>query len=1529
MLGLFANLPRPVQALVLVGGLVGIGSGVMAFVPGGFQRLFMWIAIGVVLVVILLLLFRGVLWLRSRSKSKPFAEALARGGRGTADPAQKARMDDLRKKFEDGVTTFKAAGKDLYSLPWFLLAGPPGSGKTEALRHCNVGFPPGLQDPLQGAGGTLNMHWWFTNHSVVLDTAGRMFMTEDDPEWKSFMKLLKTARPRCPINGLLLVISSESLLKDSSEKIEQTAGVIARQLDVIQRTLDVRFPVSVIVTKCDKIVGFREFFETITQPDVQHQILGWSNPAQLDEKFDPASVDKHLETVRQRLIRRRFGLLQNPVHTEDPNARRTDQVDELFELPDNLVRIAPRLRRYLEMIFVAGEWSPKPLFLRGIYFTSSMREGQALDVSLAQALGIDVDSIPGDKEWDKEKSYFLRDVFMAKVFREKGLVTRAVNVSKSIRRQRTALIATSMAATVILGGLVALGVFTFKSSLKGPADFWRAARVAFLGDDREGLDPVDLRLFADGPNGEPVFRGTERLDSEVLDEEIDTPVTFLKRTAERANTPVETPTIAKPVGGFLGFGDSFLEPQRAAHRRIFEHAALAPLVDQARSKLQNEKTWGPEAVAALAELVRLQTFAHGQTPDVDGSLAGAIKGALEDGGRDTRKKAEPRAAIDADALARYVLGGDEAVGTGYFSRDYRNSRNELALAVSRAYPDSTFGGDGPAALLQGDEARSVQVVDDAATNLVESLANPESGSDTDMGRLNALLTALQAFDAAEKDLQQFSWLRAPRAGDAPADPTTGEDYERFAEGARERLASLKKAKGQVDEAAGKLGASIDDPMGLFAKARAESIARAKSAAQRLIEQLPTSPSSMGEGLIADAAKKAEAADPRRRLLRDLRDRLTAAQATIETQLGAKLDAKESELRGVAPLVAMGNRDREERRAYEVRWSMADRAGNSLEQGVPEATAGRVSLLAADLRSIDDSSKSDLDDIASWGAWEARRDAKLDADQRRALTDGGVEARRVHTRIVELAAAKRRQEAVLAAIARWPRDDRGVEALVKSLADERVGTEDPDLALRRLKAPPVPMTPLASEEEFRREYHIDAAKLVMQDYAGLRALVRPANNAKPTLLGAKEIEERADYRAMEGVTRRYAERFIEYWRNEALGTATPSVPAWADFAAALPRVNIIDLRDTLRDLRTNVQQAFDATPPMLRPPTFDRTKTETLDQFAGVDSDAFMSDLRSQLDRWRRVAQQAAPDARRDIVDVWMNGQASKEYFAAFQPAGRGIKWWNDAQLLGLELLRKATAGDDPFGLIVATGKGVPLVICPDATPDLTPDQVRQVADAARRLAVRGTGGALRSPTADSALDQDVNTKLRLLSGRSALDDNRKMLEWFERVSEVADAVGKEKAFGVMVQHSRSQPPPARGGGPAAADQFGYAKLFVGGQAVGEAFNLSQPLDAERARRLRIPVPLPAGQGAEIQLFKEDPATNPNAQPASTIPMPGVWSVLRSGLVEGGEYRANDGGGWRVVVSNGTHYLWLDVTFDQDARLPARDRWPTWSEWPKP
>ena len=450
------NLPTPIK----VGLLVVSGGGIMAAMWYILPPQILWIVfIGIAIIVLLLLLYRYLLKWRKKREAAPMERGIIDSAcaapQGISAAAHMARLDDLRKIFEDGIKKFHAAGKSLYDFPWYMIVGEPGSGKTEAIRHCNIGFPPGLQDQFQGAGGTLNMNWWFTDHAVILDTAGRLMFEEVETggtsEWKEFLALLKKSRPRCPINGVFLVIPSDSLIKDTADEIEQKASKIARQFDTIQRTLDVRFPVFVVVTKSDLINGFRDFFDNLEDPQLQHQIFGWSNPAQLDEPYNTSFIDQQLTTIRGRLFRRRLALLQDIMSKSDePGAKKMCEIDTLYAFPQSITKIAQRMARYLELVFSVGsQWSCKPLFFRGIYFTSSMREGSALDEDLAESLGVPIDSLPDGRVWERDRAYFLRDLFIKKVFREKGLVTNATSAKKQHRR-RKATILFSAAASVIL-----------------------------------------------------------------------------------------------------------------------------------------------------------------------------------------------------------------------------------------------------------------------------------------------------------------------------------------------------------------------------------------------------------------------------------------------------------------------------------------------------------------------------------------------------------------------------------------------------------------------------------------------------------------------------------------------------------------------------------------------------------------------------------------------------------------------------------------------------------------------------------------------------------------------------------------------------------------------------------------------------------------------------------------------------------------------------------------------------------------------
>lgn len=613
LLDSFRRLPYWAQTQILlltVVAVIGIGLKlnwtIAAFVLGGL--LVTALAVG------------GLFWFIHRARAR---RAEAFGGemnqlntqtpRGISDPAKQARLDDLRRNFTQGLARFSAVGKDFYKLPWYVIVGEPGAGKTEAIRHSGVGFPPGMQDELQGVGGTINMNWWFTNQAVILDTAGRLLFEEVEPgstnEWREFLSLLKKHRPNCPINGLFLALPADSLIREEPAEIERKAGRIARQLEVIQRQFDLRFPVFVVVTKCDLLNGFREFFDGIDDPAAKNQMIGWSNPDPLDAPFRTELVDAHIETSLARLRRRRMALLSDPVALAGAQARRIDEVDRLYALPQSLALMAPRMRRYLEIIFTANEWSAKPLFLRGIYFTSSLREGSALDQELAEAIGVGVDQLPEGRAWDREETYFLRDVFLEKGFREKGLVTRASNTTQLLRKRQAVIFGAAFAAVAFLALFSILAQQALQRSIARQGGYWMRAADGWGADNR--WQPIIAPKGGAFSGDQPVGPG-EKANTQLLfhgaDENL---VQFHSDLRELASTPLSVAWVFRPLASF---GVGIDGDRRRAERVVFEDNVTRPLLDTARAQMLAGAPATPEVEGgALLALLRFEAAAARKT----------------------------------------------------------------------------------------------------------------------------------------------------------------------------------------------------------------------------------------------------------------------------------------------------------------------------------------------------------------------------------------------------------------------------------------------------------------------------------------------------------------------------------------------------------------------------------------------------------------------------------------------------------------------------------------------------------------------------------------------------------------------------------------------------------------------------------------------------------------------------------------------------------------------------------------------------
>lgn len=833
------NLPRAIRLLLILAAIGAIALGV-ALAPSPVN----WLILALVVVGLLVLAIYGVaLKALDKRRISPFQASLGENvgaaPKQVRDPAARARIDELRSKFEEGAGVFREHGKDLYSIPWYLIVGEPGSGKTEAVRHSGVGFPPGLQDELQGAGGTLNMNWWFTNHAVILDTAGRLLFEEIEAgstsEWREFLKLLRSARPNCPVNGMLLVIPADSLIKDTGEEIEAKAGKIAEQLDHIQRALGVRFPVFVVITKADLINGFREFFDDMTDPSVQHQMLGWSNPAPLDSAFDPEAVEEHLRTVRERLLRRRLRLLGSVGAGVDSGI---EKADAMYAFPDSMMKMAPRLRRYLEMVFVQGEWSTRPLFLRGIYFTSSMREGSALDQDLAEVLGVEVDSLPEGRAWERDRSYFLKDLFLSKVFKERGLVTRAASASMTKRRRQAAVLAAGFVLVVAIGLLTWLGDRQLREAIIGPSEFWTklndtmrdaSGNVTMGVRDLELVYYDELESIHQYAGSNPVGLGSVGTLSMVE----------VQGEARRRSTEApDPPAIFGPVATV--WGDPFEEAPRV-QRALFEKSVLEPLVNRTRALISREgEPWPVGATEALGELIGIELAAR--SDDAQASD------------------------LDLDRLLSFVLSGNEKVTADQRTLDAQ----ALQQVLQDSYAD---GASWPPDGVRGVEGVSGRVVRVGVDRYVEHWTERGGADSRTLGEIEALADACERFDEAERALTAL--------GDTgPSQPAWGDAF-----------AALEAARDALDDANVAAGAARSlDTASLQSRVREESLDAARESFQTLLRRLETDEGERDDTFRSDLRAKIEgswsglerAVDRR---LSDAQDRVERYQDTLLARVG--------------------------------------------------------------------------------------------------------------------------------------------------------------------------------------------------------------------------------------------------------------------------------------------------------------------------------------------------------------------------------------------------------------------------------------------------------------------------------------------------------------------------------------------------------------------------------------------------------------------------------------------------------------------
>ncbi|NSZ66019.1 type VI secretion system membrane subunit TssM [Agrobacterium tumefaciens] len=429
------------------------------------------IAIGTIvaiwLVYIVVTIYRG------RKQDKELVDSIER----EALANRQAEIGEIQTRLKEALALLRRVTKKrfgyIYDLPWYVIFGAPGSGKTTALTNSGLQFPLGDalgENAVKGIGGTRNCNWWFADEAILIDTAGR-YTTQDDLDgsskagWEGFLGLLRRYRRSQPINGALVTLSIPDLLTRDPEEQRQELRSIRQRLSELDEYLHARVPVYIVLTKADLLHGFVEFFDGFNKTDRQQV---WGTTFKLDESYSAENLPQRL-TEEFELLQQRVDAMLIERLQQEQNAEIRGRI---FRFPAELARLKDRLHEALAELCASSPLIEAPL-LRGVYFASGTQP--------------ETEGSPAAPR--TRRSYFLSRLFKDVIFPEAALVMRDKRLSgRQLLVRRIAYGASAAAVAIVFTGWI----FTYLANTQALAEADRK-----LGAYEQLVQGIPVRDVAD------------------------------------------------------------------------------------------------------------------------------------------------------------------------------------------------------------------------------------------------------------------------------------------------------------------------------------------------------------------------------------------------------------------------------------------------------------------------------------------------------------------------------------------------------------------------------------------------------------------------------------------------------------------------------------------------------------------------------------------------------------------------------------------------------------------------------------------------------------------------------------------------------------------------------------------------------------------------------------------------------------------------------------------------------------------------
>lgn len=364
--------------------------------------------LGVVLVIVVLFVILRVsmgLWGRYRKQREVRSlhqdlmiwtrlSALVRGGKDAeqAKSELSVKLQLINRCFADGlkhVRQHRHLGKQQ---PWILLVGEPQAGKTLLIQNSALDWrymraPDTIS--AQNTASELPLQIVVGPEAVLLEVKGKIFFDAwaegSGAEFAHMIKLLRNNhRGRSlPLHGVVLCIPADALLADHAEISQRKAALIADELLRVTEQLKMYLPVTVMITKLDEVLGFREYAAAMGEK-MSSQALGFSLNTQ--EGYSVARVHQFFAQTCQRLQEGALELMLSPevLALNTQGRSRLDKTAQIYLFAQNFAKLEEQLALYLNTLFASdGTSKHHYVMLKGVYFSSAQDQGICFNAAFA------------------------------------------------------------------------------------------------------------------------------------------------------------------------------------------------------------------------------------------------------------------------------------------------------------------------------------------------------------------------------------------------------------------------------------------------------------------------------------------------------------------------------------------------------------------------------------------------------------------------------------------------------------------------------------------------------------------------------------------------------------------------------------------------------------------------------------------------------------------------------------------------------------------------------------------------------------------------------------------------------------------------------------------------------------------------------------------------------------------------------------------------------------------------------------------